>query len=363
MAGTPIPIVLLACTLALGGCARRAGTPPAHDTRVGVVDLQTVSRAHPRWPELEEVMRQLQEVEAELATLPPPLSLPSTDLQRLLEEEANRLQAELAREVEFIRQNGLRRLETFAAALRSRQEARLAQTQREVQMQAERELMARREEIRARLRTAEQEIREEYRFAILNLRLRAEVAGLASEEEGRQLLAQLQGLQQEREDRIQRRVEEMDGAFAASQRAKEAEVNATLRAAQEVLQAEFQRQLVARERSMQADVGRAAAEREREFRDRLARRQQELLRTADTQLRNRQGVHTDDARERASRLTVVLAGLRDQRQRLEDRILAEVKIEVATIAQDRRLDVVLTRFVANVAGVDITPAVVEKLKR
>jgi Skp family chaperone for outer membrane proteins len=55
--------------------------------------------------------------------------------------------------------------------------------------------------------------------------------------------------------------------------------------------------------------------------------------------------------------------LREKRQRLEDSILAEVKIEVATIAQTRRLDVVLTRYVSNVAGIDITADVVAKLKQ
>ena len=58
-----------------------------------------------------------------------------------------------------------------------------------------------------------------------------------------------------------------------------------------------------------------------------------------------------------------MVSLQEQRVRLEDGILAEVKIEIAAIAQDRKLDVVLTRFVTNVAGIDITSDVVQKLKR
>lgn len=330
---------------------------------MGVVDLQVVTRAHPRWQELDAVTRQQREVEAELATLPAVAPVPAADVQRLLDAEAKRLQVELAREVEFIRQNGQRRLEAFADALRSEQTARLQQVQREVEARAEQEIVARRDELRGQLRAAERGIREEYRFPLLNLRLRAEVAGLTSEQEGRELLRQLQALQQEREDRIRVKVEEMEAAFGAFQKAREAEVNAELLAAQESLQTELQRRLAAREQEMQTEVARAAAEREREFRDRLARRQQELLRTADTQLRTRQSAQVEDAGERARRLTAVLQTLREQQLRLEDSILAEVKIEVATIAQERKLDVVLTRFVANVAGVDITTAVVEKLRR
>jgi Skp family chaperone for outer membrane proteins len=58
-----------------------------------------------------------------------------------------------------------------------------------------------------------------------------------------------------------------------------------------------------------------------------------------------------------------MVSLQEQRARMEDSILAEVKIEVAAIAQDRKLDVVLTRLVANVAGIDITTDVIQKLKR
>ena len=58
-----------------------------------------------------------------------------------------------------------------------------------------------------------------------------------------------------------------------------------------------------------------------------------------------------------------IRALQEQRVRLEDSILAEVKIEVATIAQQQQLDVVLTRHLANVAAIDLTPDVVEKLKR
>jgi len=48
---------------------------------------------------------------------------------------------------------------------------------------------------------------------------------------------------------------------------------------------------------------------------------------------------------------------------LTNSIVAEVKIEVATIAQAQQLDVVLTRVLGGTGGVDITEDVIRKLKR
>jgi len=47
---------------------------------------------------------------------------------------------------------------------------------------------------------------------------------------------------------------------------------------------------------------------------------------------------------------------------LTNSIVAEVKIEVATIAQEQQLDVVLTRHLANVTAIDLTSIVVRKLR-
>jgi hypothetical protein len=69
-------------------------------------------------------------------------------------------------------------------------------------------------------------------------------------------------------------------------------------------------------------------------------------------------LQADEARLRAE-----LQALMEQRVRLEDSVLAEVRIEVAAAAQAQKVDVVLTRVVAHTGAVDLTPAVIAKLKR
>jgi len=348
-----------------GGCRGRmlSTSAPSGETRVGVVDLAVVTRAHPDWQELDALVHQVQEVQAQLAQVPPPPAISEADLQRRLDDEARRLRAELAKELEFMRLDAQRRLETFAGELRAEHQARLEQIHKELETQGQQELMAKHDELQAQLRAAEQQIREEYRYSLLNLRLRAEVAGLTSEEEAKHLQQQMQALQQEREARIQAKADEMQQSFAEFQKTTEADLNEKLRAAQDALQLEAQQRLAVREREAQSELARAAAEMEKTFRARLEQRRRQILQTAELQRQRRGGTYAESLAERSRRLQAELAALQQQRARLEDSILAEVKIEVATIAQHRKLDVVLTRYVANLTGLDITADVVAKLKR
>lgn len=358
-------LLLVLAAVAAGGCRGRvqSTSAPAAETRVGVVDLQVVTRAHPRWQELDAVVKQLQDVQAQLTLLPAAPAMPEADVRSALDVEARQLQGELDKELAFLKQDSERRLQAFADGLRGEQAAKIDQARQELETQGDREILAKRDELRAQLRGAEQSIRDEYRYPLLNLRLRAEVAGLTSEEEAKQLQTQVQALQDEREQRIAAKADETQKAFVEFQKTKEDEINAKLKVAQEAVQAAAQRRLLVRQQEIQEEMRHAAAGLEETFRARLERRRKELLAAAQAPSPGRGGTYVESLSERSRRLRAELVSLQEQRVRLEDGILAEVKIEVAAIAQDRKLDVVLTRFVANVAGIDITSDVVQKLKR
>jgi Skp family chaperone for outer membrane proteins len=65
----------------------------------------------------------------------------------------------------------------------------------------------------------------------------------------------------------------------------------------------------------------------------------------------------------AARLRQELETLAGQRFRLEDSLLAEIKIEVAALAQDQKIDAVLTRVLASTTAVDLTQAVIARIRR
>lgn len=331
--------------------------------RIGVVDLQAVAKAHPRWQELNGLNTRVAQAEAALAVVPPPPAPPQTDVSRALEEEARRLQASFQEEVNALREDRRAALETYAADVKKTQEAKFAVVRAQAEQEARNAIAAYQEELRAQLRGKEAEIMAEYRYPLLNLRLRAEVAGLRSEEEGRQVLRQLQALQQEREERIRTEGEEIERKFLEFQKAKEAEVNAALKAQQDALTAEGQRMVESRKQQLESEMAREASSKQRQFTELIDRRRKELIAAAEAQLRGRQTSYLREVDQRTAQLRAQLQSLQEQRARLEEAILAEVKIEVATIAQAQQVDVVLTRHVSSRGLTDLTADVIRKIRR
>src|SRR3990170_3687940 len=101
--GRPAAALLLLTALAVGGCrgigpaARSQPTPSATPAgpHIGVVDVETVARAHPRWPELDALTKKLADVAAQLAT-PPQLSpVVRARIDARLRAQAKKLEAEV----------------------------------------------------------------------------------------------------------------------------------------------------------------------------------------------------------------------------------------------------------------------------
>lgn len=372
--GTTIVLVATVATviaLAIGCRSRPAAqvspssAPSAipASARIGVVDVQAVAKAHPRWQELDGLNTRVTQAETALALVPPPPPPPQTDVSRALEEEARRLQVSFEGEINALREDRRVTLETYAADVKKSQEAKFTVVRAQMEDEARNAIAAYREELRAQLRAAEAEIMAEYRYPVLNLRLRAEVAGLRSEEEGRQVLRQLQVLQQEREERIRTEGEEIERKFQEHQKAKEAEVNAALKVQQDALTAEGQGMVESKKREFEAEMAREASSKQRQFTEQLEQRRKQLIAAAESQLRGRQAAYIREVDQRTAQLRAQLLALQEQRARLEEAILAEVKIEVATIAQAQQVDMVLTRHVSSRGLIDLTADVIRKIRR
>ena len=367
-------LVLVLGVLALGtaGCRRQAAAPavppspvsvePPRPARVAVVDLDQAARAHPRWRELNAIIERIKRTQVDLATVPPPPNLPESDLREALDEEALRLRDAFTQEIDTLRDESRRQLDTYAADLRTAFEAKIKASRDQLVEETTKTISAKREALRRDLRAAELEIMEEYRYPILNLRVRGEVAALSSEAEARAIARQINALQAERDERIREKQEETQNAFVEFQKTAETEVNAQIKAAQAALEAEAQEQVKSKESELRAGLTTLAARRETDFNARMEERRKTLISGAEAQLRTQQQQLVRDVQARAARLQAEIRTLQDQRVRLEDSIVAEVKIEVATIAQEQQLDVVLTRHLANVTAIDLTSIVVRKLR-
>lgn len=359
-------IVLI--TLALGGCrgpsatgVSPAATPSA--SRIGVVDLVAVGKGHPRWPEVEAVNKRLAEIEAQLAQPPPLPPMMQARIQIRLRAQARKLQVRYQQEITSLGRRQEERLARYVARVRAEQEAPLRRLRAQLGADYAKAVEARVQALRADLRQYELQVLDAYRFPMANLRLKADVVGVATEEELRRITAELDRLLTERDAKIRARAEVLDVVLRDFQKAREVEATARLERAGLAAEAETRRLTMAKERELVAETKRLARGRQRAFQARLASFRQGFRGIGEDLLDSAQRRYVEGLRQREQQLLAERQALMEQRQRLEDTILADVKIEVAAIAASRGLDVVLTRTLVNVAGEDLTQQIIARIKR
>lgn len=367
-----LAVPLSGCGLQVGGraqptpapSARAVATPAAY--RVGVVDLLPMIRAHRRWPELDALIKKIEAIELRLSNPPPPPDVPvvappspGPDLRA----EAERLHAALVAELDALQAQMKRRIEAFVNDLRAEQEARLADQQREVNVELQKVMEAKRDELQRDLEKFELATMAEYRIPLVNLRVKGDVVGVTNEEEGKRLAQEHDRIIKERDEKIRTRAQVLEKQLQEFHEAKTSEAEARFKTLVASLEEEANAKIQARDAEAQAEMRAAIRVREETLKAAVEARQKLVVTVPDTQVRAAQERYAKQLEAEGARLRTELQALTEQRFRLEDSVLAEIKIEVAAIAQARKIDVVLTRAVAHPRAIDLTRDVIARLKR
>jgi hypothetical protein len=366
---------LLTALALAAGCGSRSAEPapvigPAGQPRatpaptvIGVVDMGTVLRAHRRWPELAALLKKMQDVQFRLTNPPPPPALPPQDLQPELQAEADRLSAAYRAELAALEEQAKRRIDAYAADVKADAEAKVADRQRQANEELQRIIEARRDELQRELEKTELAIMAEYRIPLLNLRLKADVVGLSNEEEAKRLNEEASRLVTERDGKIKTKAAALDKTLQEFQQARTAEADAQFKALIASVEEDAAKQIEAKEKEARAELQAAVQEREARLRSGVEQRRQILAGGTEEQIRAAQERYAKQLQAEGSRLQAELQALQEQHLRLEDAMVAEINIEIAALAQQRKVDVVLTRVVASGAAVDLTTDVVARLRR
>ncbi len=363
--------LLLLATLAAGGCGgvgrsaapQPTASPLSAGMRIGLVDLDTVSRAHPRWAELDALQKKIQDTEAALAVPPQVSPVAQARLQAQLQAQGKKLETEFSAEMRAVRDRQQQQLNRYGVQVKADLQADVTRRKAQIDAEFSRAVNERAQLVRAELRQYEAQVMEEYRFPIANLRLKGDVVGVANEEELRRLSEELERLLKERDEKVRARAEVLDVALQDFRKAKAAEANARLDRVRREADAELKRLVSARERELRAETTRLGQAKQRDFQARITTFRRQLLGIGEAQLASAQRKYLEGLRQQEQQLRAQRQALEEQRLRLEDAILADVKIEVASIAASRGYDVVLTRYLTNINGEDITADVLARMKR
>ncbi|MDR5682933.1 MAG: hypothetical protein QN163_02755 [Armatimonadota bacterium] len=386
----------LSAALLLTGCAGTprsvpspspvAATPRA--TRVGLVDLDRVAEQHPRAQELAALRRRVAETEVamRIPLAPPQIAQPQIrDLgprlqartRELLEQQAAELRRTYQEELRVLERQGKEEVERFARQVQAEQQEKLTQRQEALQAELHARAEAKRKEMEPKLRAYEGEVAREYRIPLLNLRLKLEAVQHTDRQQFERLVAEYERLQREREAKVAAFQAEQQKEFEAFVKESEEQARSQMEAYRAELEAEARRRIEEREAIVRNRLREAAAARERQFREVMRARERELVSGAQGEARDAvaaarreleriveeaRAKYVAEERARQEQLQSQLVALRTQQANLETAILAEVRIEVAAIALEQNLDVVLVRYVSHIGGVDITDQVLRRLR-
>jgi hypothetical protein len=367
--------VLLVAAAAVAGCRPQIGRPAPTPTpspaaapspaeyRIAVVDLGAAIRAHRRWSELSTLAKRIESVQFRLATPPPPPDLPPGQAGPNLDAEAARLQASLKAELDALRDQLHAQVEAYANDLRAEQEAKLADRQRELNAELTKVIEAKRDELQRDLERFELATMAEYKIPLLNLRVKADVVGVSSEEEAKRIQAESERITKERDEKIRARSQTLEKQMQEFAQSRTADAEARLKTYVTSLEEEAKAKVQAKEDEARGQLEAEVRKREELFKTSMESRRKLVVDGAQGQLRAAQERYLKQVEAEATRLRVELQELTAQRLRLEDSMLAEIKIEVATLAQQRRIDAVLTQTIGRSNVIDLTPDLVARLKR
>jgi hypothetical protein len=401
----PLPITLLAPVLAmlLAACQAKAPAPaplPAVEPprpaatpappapsqpHVVVVDLQRATQAHPRWADLQALDRRMGDLETELAVAPTvsPADLPRIDLGPAMKAEAQRqvealrpeVRKEYADDVAAEQDAAKKELEAYAAVVRADGQAQFKAKHQALSDALTKAIQDKQAAIQADNNQFELQMFQQYRLPLLNLRLKQQTVQQTTQQQSDQLGEQIDALTKERDDKVAAHEKANAQAFEDFQKQQSEQFTAEMTAFQQQLSDNGQKLLDQKtaeinarlKQDLTAKQAELTARLNAEINARLKVRQQVLVTGAQQQMAAMidlaQQKASVAARARAQALNAQLDTLRGERARLLGSILADIRVEVAALAQDQGYDVVLTQAVANLDVVDVTDVLIARMKR
>jgi Skp family chaperone for outer membrane proteins len=384
---------VLVCTalaaLAVGCTARTPGsrppaTPPTAEApaqapralRIAVVDLIRATRAHPRWPEVTALDHQISEIQARIALAvdtrsgPVRIELPKVDLTPEMKAAVSRMRPELQQQADAVKAAARQELDAYVAQLRAEQQKQMQAKRTEVETDLAKAVQDKQQVLNKDTEQFQQRTLAEYRLPLLNLKLKLENVQQTGKGESEKLSQQLQALTKERDDKIAAHEKANQQALQEFQKEQVQAGNARLQSYQEQLSKEGQRLVEERATKLTADVRAKLEAMQAAFNQRLRQQEQSLVSAArQTQTREAERIKSQLEQQvqagttRVRTLQEELVAAQRSRARLLGVILADLRIEVAALAQEKRWDVVLAQAIAAPGTIDATDELIARIKR
>jgi Skp family chaperone for outer membrane proteins len=374
------------CTARGPVSSRPPATPPGPETsgprgpRIAVVDLTRATRVHPRWPEVLALERQIDllqtKIGAAVQNRPAALRLdvPRVDLTPEMRAAAERMRPELEQQAEAVKAAARKQLEAYVTELRAEQQRKLEAKRAELEAELVKAVQEKQQAIAKDNQQFQQQTLGEYRLQLLNLKLKIDDVQQSGKGESEKLQAQLTALTKERDDKIAAHEKANQQVLTDFQKAQIEASNARLKAYQDELNKENQRRVDERAAQLTAEVRAKLQTMQAAFSQRLRKQETTIVssaREAQTREVERMRAQAEQqVRRRAEAEFAKVKALQEEllaaqrgRSRLYRAILADLRIEAATLAQEKGWDMVLTQAIAAPGTIDGTDELIARIRR
>ncbi len=217
------------------------------------------------------------------------------------------------------------------------------------------------EEITVRYGQYKDKVRQKYAHRIFNLRLQLELAFL-TEDEQKRLVEELEELLATEERLLRAKEEELQEELQDFVDKKEAEYVEAGQRYQDEKQEEAEKKLRAKQQELDRKMVEYIGLAEKEMERVMEERQKVLADQAEEMFQIREKEIEKDLADQWDSLQSKLENAYKEIELTEEQILDEIKAIVAEIAREKQIDLVLTDVRVNVSGIDITEAVLAKIK-
>lgn len=372
-----------------GPASRPPATAPGTETsppsaprapRVAVVDLARAMRVHPRWSEMAVLERQINALQARIVAAGGNrpanirLDIPRVDLTPEMRAAVERMRPELQQQADAAKAAARKDLEAFVAEVRAEQQKKMEAKKAELEAEVVKATQDKQQAVTKDNQQFQQQTLAEYRLQLLNLKLKIEDVQQSGKGEADKLQAQLTALTKERDDKVAAHEKANQQAVQDFQKEQVQAANARLKAYQEELAKEGQRRVDEHAAQLTAQVRAKLEATQAEFNRRLKEQQTAIVTSArDAQAREAERLKTRAQQQAQQQVQSELAKVRalqeelhaaqQGRARLYGAILAELRIEAATLAQEKGWDMVLTQTIAAPGAIDGTDELIARIRR
>src|SRR5262249_33726485 len=302
------------------------------------------------------------------------LEVPRVDLTPEMRAAVERMRPELQQQAEAVKAAARKELEAFVAELRAEQQKKVEAQRAELEAQLVKAVQDKQQAISKDNQQFQQQTLAEYRLPLLNLKIKIEDVQQSGKGQLDKLQAQQAALTKERDDKIAAHEKANQQALTDFQRAQVEASNAQLKAYEGELNKDGQGRVDERVAQLTAQVRAKLDAMQAEFNQRLRQHQTSIVSTAreaqareverlkaQAQQQFQQQTQAEVAKVKAVQ-EELLAAQRD-RARLYRVILADLRIEAATLAQEKGWDVVLTEAIAAPGLIDGTDELIARIRR